>query len=49
MLLAGTISHTRKWYMDFVKISMFYSIHLKFILLVLIGVELRLCLAVALS
>ena len=49
MLLAGPISHTSTPYMDFVDISTFHWICLLFILLILVGVELPLCIVVTLS
>ena len=52
MSLVGPISHTSTQYMDFVQISIFYWICLLFIiiiLLILVGIELPLCIAVTLS
>ena len=44
MLLAGPVSHAGPQYMDFV--DMFHWICLLFILLILVGVELLLCIVV---
>ena len=48
-LLAGPISHTSTQYIDFVDIFTFHWICLPFILLILVGVELPLCVIVTLS
>ena len=49
VLLAGPISHTSTQYIDFVDFFMFHWICLPSILLILVGVELPLCVAVTLS
>ena len=52
MLLAGPISHTSTQYMDFVKIFNYFVEFvycLSFILFISVGVELPLCIVVALS
>ena len=50
MLLTDPISHTSiQQYLDFVEILVFHWICPLFILLILVGVELLLCIAVALS
>ena len=48
MLLAGSVSHTSTLYMDFVEIFNI-SLDLLFILRILVGVELPLCIVVTLS
>ena len=49
MLLAGPISHTSTQYIDFVDFFAFHWICLPFILVILVGVELPLCVIVTLS
>ena len=49
MLLAGPISHTSTQYIDFVDFFAFHWICLPFILLILVGVELPLCVIFTLS
>ena len=49
MLLTGPISHNSTQYMDFVEISTFHWICLLFILLILVGVEVPVCIVVTLS
>ena len=49
VLLAGLISHTSTQYIDFVDFFTFHWIRLPFILLILVGTELPLCLVVTLS
>ena len=49
MLLAGPISHTSTQYIDFVDFFTFHWICLQFILLILVGVDLPLCVVVTLS
>ena len=49
MLLAGPISHTSTQYTDFVDFLHFNGSVYQFILLILVGVELPLCVVVTLS
>ena len=49
MLLARPISHTGTQYIDLSKFSIFHCICLLFILLILVGRELSLCIVVTLS
>ena len=49
MLLAGPISHTSTQYRDFVEVFNVSLICLLFILLILVGAELPLCIVVTLS
>ena len=49
MLLAGPISHTSTQYIGFVDFLTFHWICRPFILLILVGVELPLCIVVTLS
>ena len=48
MLLAGQISHTNIQYVDLSKFSLFRLIFLLFILPILVGVALRMCIIVTL-
>ena len=49
MLLAGPIFHASTEYIDFVDFSTFHWIGLPFILVILVGIELPLCVVVTLS
>ena len=49
MLLAGPVSHTSTQYIDFVEIFNISLDFLLFILIILVGVELPLCIVVTLS